>query len=70
MQRNMGSVDRGIRAVVGIVLLLVFFVVQPANAILYWGALVLGIMLLATAAIGWCPPYSLLGVNTCAKKSD
>jgi hypothetical protein len=25
----------------------------------------LGIIPLATGVIGWCPPYSLLGINTC-----
>jgi len=33
-------------------------------------ALVAGIVMLGTAAIGWCPPYSLLGINTCGVKQD
>ena len=68
MQRNMGTADRGIRAVVGIVLLLVFFLAPPANPILYWGALVVGIMMLGTAALGWCPPYAIFGIKTCSTK--
>ena len=30
--------------------------------------LLLGVVPLATGAIGWCPPYALLGFNTCAVK--
>jgi hypothetical protein len=24
---------------------------------------------LATGLVGWCPPYSLLGINTCKNKN-
>ncbi|WP_439612370.1 YgaP family membrane protein [Reyranella sp.] len=33
-----------------------------------WGWI--GLVPLATAALGWCPPYSLLGINTCSRKSS
>jgi hypothetical protein len=29
----------------------------------WWGWL--GVLPLLTAAIGWCPPYAMLGINTC-----
>ncbi|MFO1090605.1 MAG: DUF2892 domain-containing protein [Hyphomicrobiales bacterium] len=28
----------------------------------------IGIVPLLTALVGWCPPYSLLGINTCETK--
>ena len=28
----------------------------------------LGLLPLVTGLIGWCPPYSLLGINTCKAK--
>ncbi|MDH3450704.1 MAG: DUF2892 domain-containing protein [Gammaproteobacteria bacterium] len=64
MQKNVGSIDRVIRALVGVALLAVYFLgtLQGALGI---GALVVGIVMLGTAAIGWCPPYALLGINTC-----
>jgi hypothetical protein len=31
-----------------------------------WGYI--GIVPLATGAIGWCPLYTVLGINTCALK--
>jgi hypothetical protein len=56
---NEGSTDRTMRAVFGIVILsLVFF--GPKTP---WGWL--GLIPLSTAALGWCPAYSLLGINTC-----
>jgi len=63
MQKNVGSIDRSIRGLVGIALLAVYFlgVVQGTLGIV---ALVVGIVMLGTALIGWCPPYSLLGINT------
>ena len=67
MQKNVGSIDRTIRALVGVALLAVFFFggVEGTLGIV---ALVIGVVMLGTAAIGWCPPYSLLGINTCGVK--
>jgi hypothetical protein len=59
MTKNMGSADRTIRAVVGLVLLALVFV-GPQTA---WGWI--GIIPLATAAMGNCPAYSLVGIKTC-----
>lgn len=62
MKVNMGSIDRVIRALVGLVLIsLVFFGPQTA-----WGWL--GLIPLATAFMGNCPAYSILGVKTCKTK--
>ena len=62
MSINMGSADRIIRAIVGIVLLALVFV-GPQTA---WGWI--GIVPLATALVGNCPAYSLLGITTCKKQ--
>lgn len=64
MQKNVGSIDRAIRAVAGVALLALYFLggVQGTLGVV---ALVFGIVLLGTAALGWCPPYTLLGINTC-----
>ncbi len=67
MQKNVGTVDRTIRALVGIALLAAYFLGAVAGT-LGIVALVVGIVMLGTAAIGWCPPYSLLGINTCGTK--
>ncbi len=67
MQKNVGTVDRSIRGLAGVALLAVFFlgILEGVAGIV---ALVAGIVMLGTAALGWCPPYSLLGINTGAAK--
>lgn len=70
MQRNVGNIDRGIRGLVGLALLGVFFGMPLENVYLHWGSLVVGVVMLGTAAIGWCPPYALFGLNTCSKDAS
>ena len=60
---NEGTADRAFRAIVGIGLIAIVFV-GPKTP---WGWL--GIIPLATALIGWCPAYTLLGINTCGVKT-
>jgi hypothetical protein len=62
MKQNVGSVDRAIRAIAGIGLISLVFV-GPQTV---WGWI--GVVPLATAIIGWCPPYAMLGINTCSIK--
>ncbi len=65
MTRNIGNTERIIRAVVGLALIAGFFL-NSGGA--YSWLYLLGIIPLATAAIGWCPPYAILGINTCRTK--
>ncbi len=58
-KRNVGSVDRALRIVLGLALL-ALVVVGPKTL---WG--LLGLVPLLTGAIGSCPAYSLLGLKTC-----
>jgi hypothetical protein len=62
MTRNIGPVDRLIRIIVGVGLLSLVLV-GPQT---WWG--LLGLVPLGTALIGWCPPYALLGIDTCAAR--
>ena len=59
MQANVGGFDRILRIAVGL-------------ALVAWAALLdgpvwawIGIMPLATGAIGWCPAYLPFGIKTC-----
>ncbi len=67
MQANVGPVDRAIRAVAGIALIACWplGILEGTAAIV---AAVVGVVLIGTAAIRWCPPYSLLGINTGARQ--
>jgi hypothetical protein len=59
LAKNVGTIDRVVRALVGVGLLSLAFT-GPQTA---WGYL--GFIPLLTAAIGSCPLYSLLGFSTC-----
>lgn len=63
MTRNMGMVDRGLRAVAGVVLI----ALAATGTIGLWGWI--GVVPLATAAIGWCPAYAPFGIRTCPSKA-
>jgi Inner membrane protein YgaP-like, transmembrane domain len=65
MTRNEGTADRAIRAVLGIVLILLALGGTIAGVYLYWAAIVVGAVLLLTAATGFCPAYRLFGIRTC-----
>ena len=60
MERNVGSVDKILRVVVGLILIALVFV-GPRTP---WGWI--GLVPLLTVALGWCPLYTVLGVRTCA----
>lgn len=62
MKRNVGNIERVVRVVAGLGILSLT-VVGPQTL---WG--LLGIVPLLTGLAGWCPPYALLGINTCSKK--
>jgi len=62
MKANVGGIDRAIRVVLGIGLLSLLFLVDGTAR---WFGLI-GLVPLATAAIGYCPLYSILGVSSCA----
>ncbi|MDU8944383.1 YgaP family membrane protein [Ovoidimarina sediminis] len=64
MTRNEGTLDRALRIIAGLVLLSLVFV-GPQTL---WG--LIGIVPLVTGLIGWCPAYSLLGLNTCPMKRN
>jgi len=59
MKKNVGSMERVIRVVLGVVVLSLAFV-GPQSPWAY-----LGIIPLATGLLGWCPPYALFGFSTC-----
>ena len=61
MKSNVGGIDRVLRIVVGLALI----ALAATNTVGWWGWL--GVVPLLTGALGWCPPYSILGINTCAK---
>ena len=63
MTKNIGSIDRVIRIIVGVALI----VSAITGVFAPWGWI--GVVPLATALIGWCPPYAIFGLSTCKTKT-
>ena len=63
MKSNVGGIDRILRIVVGAVLVLL----AASGQVGAWAWI--GLLPLATGLVGWCPPYGLLGINTCKNRN-
>ena len=59
---NEGTIDRALRVIAGIVLISLVFV-GPQTPFGWTG-----VVPLLTGLVGWCPVYTLLGLNTCPVK--
>ncbi|WP_071794921.1 YgaP family membrane protein [Natronohydrobacter thiooxidans] len=62
LAKNVGGIDRILRILVGLALILGFFLNPEAS--MRWLYLI-GIVPLATGLMQTCPLYSLIGLNTC-----
>jgi hypothetical protein len=62
MKQNVGTADKIVRIILGV-------------ALIGWGVVAgnwlgaIGIVPLATALMGFCPLYPIVGMNTCGKKA-
>lgn len=64
MKKNIHPIERSMRVVFGLILVVMAFV-GPANK---W--FLLGLIPMATGLVGWCPPYAMLGISTCKVKHE
>ena len=62
MKSNVGGIDRILRLVAGLVLI----ALTLTGTIGVWGWL--GVVPLRTAALGFCPLYTVLGFSSCPMK--
>jgi Na+(H+)/acetate symporter ActP len=63
MQKNMGTIDRLLRTIIAIVIIVLYFTGQITGT----AAIILGILavvFLLTSAISFCPLYVPLKINT------
>lgn len=63
MKTNEGTVDRAVRVIAGAALV----VLAATGTVGAWGWI--GLVPIATGLMGWCPAYTLLGINTCGLKN-
>lgn len=61
MKSNVGGIDRILRIAIG--LILVGLAATGTLGVWAW----IGVVPLATGALGWCPPYAMFGISTCKR---
>jgi hypothetical protein len=64
MKTNEGTIDRVLRVLVGLVLIML----TATGAVGAWGWV--GVVPVLTGVAGWCPLYSVLGFSTCPMKAE
>jgi VIT1/CCC1 family predicted Fe2+/Mn2+ transporter len=70
MTGNIGTIDRVLRALIGIALLALAlggFVPALAVGAPKWIAVAVGVVMLATAGLRFCPLYRIFGIRTCQR---
>jgi len=67
MSHNVGGIERGIRVAIGLILLGIafFHVLTGAFGVI---AYVVGGVALLTGLVGYCPAWTVCGINTCEVK--
>jgi len=61
--QNIGNAERAVRVIGGLAITSLAFW-GPESAWAY-----LGLVPIVTGLVGWCPPYALLGINTCSARA-
>jgi hypothetical protein len=62
MKANVGGIDKILRIIAGLVL--IGLAIMGIGAPWTW----IGVVPLATGLMGWCPVYTLFGMNSCPMK--
>ena len=66
MKKNMGVIDRAVRALLAVVVVVLYFLGMISGTV----AIILGVLavvFLMTSLVSFCPLYPILGVYTCPK---
>lgn len=62
MEQNVGQTDRIIRAIIGVGLIILAF--ASFVGWVKWVAIIIGLVLLVTAAVSRCPIWRVFGIKT------
>ncbi|WP_336066255.1 DUF2892 domain-containing protein [Mesoflavibacter sp. CH_XMU1404-2] len=68
MKKNMGALDKSLRVLIAIVIALLFYL-DAIEGTLAYVLMAFAIIFLITSFISFCPLYTILGINTCRRKS-
>ena len=68
MAPNLGTIDRTLRFFLGVLLIVAPLLNIPAiwsGPMLAYGAMAVGVVLIATSLFRFCPLYRVVGISTC-----
>lgn len=68
MSVNVGNIDRVLRGLLGLILIIAPLLNTPAiwsSAPVAYGSMAIGLVLLVTAVLRFCPLYRIIGISTC-----
>jgi len=69
MSTNVGTIDRVVRIVVGV--LLIAFAIPVGFPSTGWNWIGwIGVVPIITAVVGYCPAYSVFGLSSCSAKGE
>lgn len=60
MEKNVGTLDKAIRVVLG--LLFVYLAITQGG--IFWILGIVGVVLIGTSVMGFCPLYRVIGIRT------
>ncbi len=66
MKKNMGTADRVIRAIIGVAIA-IFIAAGQVTGTATWVLGIVAVIMLLTAATGYCPAYGPFGISTLKK---
>ncbi|UAB84410.1 DUF2892 domain-containing protein [Zunongwangia sp. SCSIO 43204] len=67
MKANMGTLDKSIRILIAVGIIILYFT-DTISGMLGIILLVLAGVFVLTSLVSFCPLYPILGINTCKKK--
>ncbi|NOU58999.1 YgaP family membrane protein [Marinifilum caeruleilacunae] len=67
MKKNMGTLDRVLRVIVSVTLAILYFT-DIITGTLGLIVFIFACVMFLTSLVGNCPPYTLMGINTCKVK--
>ncbi|WP_341235216.1 DUF2892 domain-containing protein [uncultured Sulfitobacter sp.] len=68
MNANLGNLDRVIRIILGLALIVAPLLNIPAvwsSTVLSYGSMAVGLVLVVTGLFRFCPLYRIFGISTC-----
>ncbi|QRZ14383.1 DUF2892 domain-containing protein (plasmid) [Paracoccus methylovorus] len=67
MQINIGSTERALRLILGVVLVLLPFL-TALSMLWTWVSVIAGLVLVVTGVVRFCPLWAMLGICTAGRK--